>query len=213
MKFPRWLASSRYGSLNRIRSLRLTRLQKYFIVRIAEAKEAVKEPSAPSIKLRLGQKDVPQQQPPQKIRLNMGRPIDAMNGVAVDHASKQRLQEFVAAGANGYAPSPTSAISGATRSGSAASPPIVADGIKLEHSATRSPAPQMVRNGSTGSGSQAASISMPPPASTTPRLPSGSPHPQIHRPPPPPAPVNAVDQRMRGPGKGIVSRSRSKILY
>ena len=101
------------------------------------------------------------------------------------------------------------------RSGSAGSPP-AANGVKNEGSTGQSPALAAVqlRQGSNASNEVTQSphvvaISMPPPPSVTPRLPSGSPHPQAatpsHHATNNQSLSNPLDSRWRQPGKGIRS--------
>lgn len=105
-----------------------------------------------------------------------------------------------------------------SRSASAASPPVTVNGVKSEVQAGQSPALGAVelRRNSSASNEAAQSphpttLSMPPPSSVTPRLPSGSPHPPTNmittHAPPPHVPPIAFDSRWRQPGKGKSSLS------
>ncbi|MCJ1484725.1 hypothetical protein MMC06_004898 [Schaereria dolodes] len=98
------------------------------------------------------------------------------------------------------------------RHGSAASSPPATNGIKHETQSEKSPALATVqpRNGSNTSDEvipspDLAALTMPPPASITPRLPSNSPHPQMMtmstHPPPIQNLSNPLDSRWRLPGK------------
>ena len=95
------------------------------------------------------------------------------------------------------------------RSGSAASPGS-SNGVKSETQPAKSPAlaPGMLRKGSSTSNEATqspslAATSMPPPASITPRLPSGSPHPQAIHTSQIYQPTNPLDTRWRQPGKSM----------
>ena len=114
--------------------------------------------------------------------------------------------------ASGSTPIPT--LGQMSRSASAASPPATVNGVKSEIQAGQSPALGAVelRRGSSGSNEvmlspHPATLSMPPPSSVTPRLPSGSPHPQMNavtsHVSQPHVPNNAFDSRWRQPGKGM----------
>ena len=109
------------------------------------------------------------------------------------------------------------------RHGSAASSPPATNGIKHETQSEKSPALATVqpRNGSNTSDEvipspDLAALTMPPPASITPRLPSNSPHPQMMtmstHPPPIQNLSNPLDSRWRLPGKGNKPRSPSMCM-
>ncbi|KAL8959797.1 MAG: hypothetical protein Q9183_005572, partial [Haloplaca sp. 2 TL-2023] len=171
-------------------------LEKYFYRRLNEAKKVVAEPPQPKVKLRMPAKSP---EPP-KITLKFGgtKP-STTGGVSVDNEALRRQQDLVNAGMNGGAsirpgpkgpqvpngipplPKPSQEP---TRSVSAEKPAI--NGVKSEASIGQSPALAAVQMNTNRNGSLEARQSpnpsmMPPPlANLTPRLTSGSPHPQSY---------------------------------
>ncbi|KAL9029783.1 MAG: hypothetical protein Q9196_002025 [Gyalolechia fulgens] len=176
-------------------------LEAYFYRRLAEAKKVVAEPPQPKVKLRMPAKSP---EPP-KITLKFGssKPSGTA-GVSVDNEALKRQQDLVNAGMNGQAsirasprnppggpPNVTTAngvpslqASQDKRSGSRDKPAI--NGVKTETSMGQSPAPgTVVVSADRGTSldarpSPSPAMMPPPPAMLTPRLPSGSPHPQSH---------------------------------
>ena len=198
----------------------------YFNRRMEEAKAAVVEPLQPKVKLRLSAAE-----PPPKITLRIGQKSshENANGVAVDSEALKRQQDLVNAGTSGkttnvngdvskplikkplaiapQVPTPNQPAQD-RRSGSAPRPES-SNGVKNETQQTQSPA-TMLRHGSTASNEATqsphlAAINMPPPSSLTPRLPSGSPHPQAYHAPNHTHAANPLDSRWRQPGKGKFS--------
>lgn len=178
---------------------------------------------------------------PPKITLRFGQktPHDNLSGVAVDSEALKRQQDLVRAGANGHTASssisasatpaknpfggsttaletasipPLNQIPRNTRSISAVSPPIMANGVKNEAHLIQSPAlsataalhrpssslNDMVQN------SLRTATNMLPPSHVTPRLKSGSPHPQLNPTSHSQPASNPVDPRWRPLGKGIL---------
>ena len=156
---------------------------------------------------------------------------ESTNGVSVDNEALKRQQDHVKAGANGHtaitngvsptklATSPDASmfsnlatpdqLSQDRISGAIATVSVATNGIKSETQLRQSPAipPTAARHNSNTSTEYPqspynASTSMPPPTGITPRLPSGSPHPQIHHPSQNSQTCNPLDSRWRLPGKG-----------
>ncbi|KAL8707436.1 MAG: hypothetical protein Q9220_007524 [cf. Caloplaca sp. 1 TL-2023] len=175
-------------------------LEDYFYRRLDEAKKAVAEPPQPKVKLRMPAKSP---EPP-KITLKFGSSkSSAANGVSVDNEALKRQQDLVNAGMSGEAAArtdPRAPFSGfhpgtkvngipplprrsqeRTRSDSAEKPAI--NGVKSEASLGQSPAltaAHAERSGPLDTRQSPMPSMMPPPANLTPRLPSGSPHPQSY---------------------------------
>ena len=194
--------------------------------------------------------------PEPKIKLRFGQKSTHSEDAAIkvdDHALK-RQQELVKVGANGHSiirvdrtpslppsrnpfsgpkpgspsiPIPTlNTTSQGSRSVSAMSPPVTANGVKDEHHVAKTPVPDSVTvkvRPSSDTSKEAtqspriAAVSMPPPPSPQPpRVPSGSPHPQAvassnlvtHN----QTLSNPLDSRWRQPGKGV-SHHKSLIEY
>ncbi|KAL8688319.1 MAG: hypothetical protein Q9218_005743 [Villophora microphyllina] len=173
--------------------------QKYFHQRLEEAKKVVAEPPQPKVKLRMP----PKSPEPPKITLKFGASKSGTaSGGLVDNAALKRQQGLVNAtinaqssvrGASTTSTAATQRIPTATgepslqrtsaertRSDSAEKPAI--NGVKTEHSKGQSPALAAVQlNGSLDARQSPNPSMMPPPlTSLTPRLPSGSPHPQSY---------------------------------
>ncbi|MCJ1387426.1 hypothetical protein MMC18_000269 [Xylographa bjoerkii] len=205
-------------------------LEAYFNRRLHEAKEAVSEPPQPKVKLRLtANKTTPEIAPKIMLRIVSKATTENTNGVTVDNEALKRQQDYVKAGANGHvaitngnsstkpvtifdAPISKSATSDQLSqdrlSGMVVTAPIASNGIKSEAQLRQSPAmpATVIRHNSntsteTPQSPHTASINMPPPISITPRLPSGSPHPQINHSQNNPI-SNPLDSRWRQPGKG-----------
>ncbi|MCJ1405326.1 hypothetical protein MMC11_008553 [Xylographa trunciseda] len=204
-------------------------LEAYFNRRLHEAKEAVSEPPQPKVKLRLtANKTTPELQPKIMLRMGPKATTENTNGVTVDNEALKRQQDHVKAGANGYA-AITNGDSSTKLLASPAVPmisksatpdqlaldrmsgaiaPMASNGVKSEGQLRQSPAitATVVRHNSNTSSENPqsphnASISMPPPSSITPRLPSGSPHPQINHSSQNNQISNPLDSRWRQPGK------------
>ncbi|KAL8825047.1 MAG: hypothetical protein Q9170_007949 [Blastenia crenularia] len=168
-----------------------TVLRDYFYQRLEEAKRVVAEPPQPKVRLRMPAKSP---DPPKIPPLKFGR-------VSVDSEALKRQQDLVNAGMNGQASiraGPKNPLAGSQqasipngvpslqrmsqerRSGSAEKPAI--NGVKTEHTIGQSPALGTVQMSTERSGSLDARQSPhpgmmpPPPVTSTPRLPSGSPH-------------------------------------
>lgn len=204
-------------------------MQAIFKKRLAEAKAAVPDPPQQKVKLKMSTAKSPEPGPP-KIMLRVGgqkavtAQITGTPGVTVDSEALARQKHLVDAGANGHA---TSAGNGVvsrqgsapapqdkTDSGSTKSPTPMFNGVKSEAQPGQSPALGTVQlrrpSNDTNEAAQSPQImasTMPPPSSVTPRLPSGSPHPQAqnhgtHT--TSSAATNAFDSKWRQPGKGWV---------
>ena len=202
----------------------------YFNRRLLEAREAVPEPPQPKVKLRLTAK-TPEPPPKIMLRIGSKATTDNTNGVAVDNEALKRQQDYVKAGANGHIASangdlstnPTTNIDTSTASRRITTNQLSNDninaaidiaqvtlnGVKSETQLRQSSAipSTVVRHNSntstdTPQSPHAASISMPPPTSITPRLPSGSPHPQVNHSSVNNQISNPLDSRWRQPGRG-----------
>ncbi|KAI4242310.1 MAG: hypothetical protein LQ352_007260 [Teloschistes flavicans] len=174
-------------------------LEEYFYKRLGEAKKVVTEPPQPKVKLRMPAKSP---EPP-KITLKFGgSKSGATSGGLVDNAALKRQQGLVNATINGQSSfhgDPIAPTAGAqrlpttngvptlpktsidqTKSDSAEKASL--NGVKTEQAMGRSPGLAAVQvNGSLDARQSPNPSMMPPPlASLTPRLPSGSPHPQTH---------------------------------
>ena len=173
-------------------------MQNYFHRRLKEAKEVVTEPPQPRVKLTMGAKSP---EPPPKITLKFGNPKPGTSaGLSVDGEALKRQQDLVRAGVNGQRPNlASSGRPPSEKSASGSENGIVMNGIKREASHGYSAAGGSQPNGSTHS-------TMAPPVHNTPRIASGSPHPQ-------PVHVNGIaasnsyasstyNSYLRPPGKG-----------
>ncbi len=138
------------------------------------------------------------------------------NGRATVHDIGPRQDSRNSLGDTGSTPVPTSGQASQDKNpgATAMSPSISVNGVKTEAQLGRSPALGSVqlRRSSHGSSEalqspNLAASSMPPPSSVTPRLASGSPHPQAQNHTnhvAQPAPTNVFDSKWRQPGKGRV---------
>ncbi|MCJ1380825.1 hypothetical protein MMC17_003934 [Xylographa soralifera] len=206
-------------------------LEAYFNRRLQEAKEAVSEPPQPKVKLRLtANKTTPELQPKIMLRMGSKVATESTNGVAVDNEALKRQQDHVKAGANGHtaitnggsstklATSPDvlngsklvtpDQLSQDRTSGTIATASMATNGIKSETQLRQSPAiPATVARHNSNSSTEYpqsphnVSTSMPPPTSITPRLPSGSPHPQVNHSSQNNQTSNPLDSRWRQPGR------------
>ncbi|KAI4200055.1 MAG: hypothetical protein LQ350_004194 [Teloschistes chrysophthalmus] len=172
-------------------------LETYFYQRLGDAKKVVSEPPQPKVKLRMPAKSP---EPP-KITLKFGgSKSGATSGGLVDNAALKRQQGLVNATINGQsslAADPTAPTAVAQRmpttNGAPTLPKTSTDrpsgdsaekasinGVKTEQAIGRSPGLAAVQvNGSLDARQSPNPSMMPPPLATlTPRLPSGSPHPQ-----------------------------------
>ena len=204
----------------------------YFNRRLHEAKEAVSEPPQPKVKLRLtANKTTPELQPKIMLRMGQKVTTESANGVAVDNEALKRQQDHVKAAANGHtaisngdsstklATSPDALMMSKSLTqdhmsqdrvgGIIATTSTATNGIKSETQLRQSPAiPAIVARHNSNTSIEYpqsphnASTSMPPPIGITPRLPSGSPHPQMHHTSQNNQTCNPLDSRWRLPGRG-----------
>ncbi|MCJ1290029.1 hypothetical protein MMC34_001564 [Xylographa carneopallida] len=176
-------------------------------------------------------KTTPELQPKIMLRMGPKATTESTNGVAVDNEALKRQQDHVKAGTNGHtamtnggvsstklAADPDALINSTSvtpnrlsqdrTGGKVATSSMATNGIKSEGQHRPSPTiPATIARHNSNTSTEYprsphnASTSMPPPTGITPRLPSGSPHPQIHHISQNNQSYNPLDSRWRLPGK------------